>query len=161
MDARAHISVSLPRSDPTVPYWQDPPSSIAHHRTTPDLPSTADYVIIGSGISGACIALNLLERKPDAKVVMLEARTACSGATGRNGEPISHPHPLPHEPITIRFAPPRYTPLTNDSNRRPHKERDLPALPPRARRPRSHRRHPHRQTRILKHASGSRPRQAP
>lgn len=42
-------------------------------------------MIIGSGISGACIAHDLLITCPDAHVVMLEARQACSGATGRNG----------------------------------------------------------------------------
>ena len=85
MEQRGQIPVSLPHSHPTASYWHIPPASIADHKTTPDLPATADYVIIGSGISGACIAFNLLEKRPDAKVTMLEARTACGGATGRNG----------------------------------------------------------------------------
>ncbi|KAI9872725.1 MAG: hypothetical protein M1830_001257, partial [Pleopsidium flavum] len=85
MDGRAAVPPGLPRANPTVSYWQDPPDAISDLRSTQSLPEIADVVIIGSGISGACIAYNLLERLPDGKVVMLEARQACSGATGRNG----------------------------------------------------------------------------
>lgn len=86
MDKQAAIAPGLPRADPTISYWQDPPDAIADLRSTPSLPKVADIVVIGSGISGACIAYNILECSPGAKVVMLEARQACSGATGRNGE---------------------------------------------------------------------------
>ena len=95
MEEAAQIPPGLPRGGPqntcnspqgpTVSYWQDPPSNIADHRSTQDLPSTVDYIIIGSGISGACIAYNLFTAQPSAKVLLLEARQACSGATGRNG----------------------------------------------------------------------------
>lgn len=50
-----------------------------------ELPSEASIVIIGSGITGASVAHHLLEQSPHLNVVMLEARTICSGATGRNG----------------------------------------------------------------------------
>lgn len=85
MEKRVSIPVSLPRDNPTISYWQDPPDDIADLRSTPELPRTTDIVIIGSGISGASIAYNILKRAPGTKVVMLEARQACSGATGRNG----------------------------------------------------------------------------
>ncbi|RMZ03605.1 hypothetical protein D0862_05600 [Hortaea werneckii] len=85
MEQRAQVPPGLPKTSSTISYWQDPPSSIANLQTTPHLPPRADYVIIGSGISGACIANNLLTLCPNAYVVMLEARQACSGATGRNG----------------------------------------------------------------------------
>jgi hypothetical protein len=93
MDERAKIPVSLPSENPTQSYWQDPPDPIADLRTTEQLPSTADTVIIGSGITGAAVAWGLLQHSepgpnPDglgASIVMLEARQACSGATGRNG----------------------------------------------------------------------------
>lgn len=75
----------FPVSNPTASYWQTPPLPISDHRTTPDLPPTAEYVIVGSGISGATIAHKLLAASPSASILMLEARTACSGATGRNG----------------------------------------------------------------------------
>ncbi|QIX02529.1 hypothetical protein AMS68_008046 [Peltaster fructicola] len=85
MDERAQLSVSLPHPSPTISYWQDPPSDLADHRSTVHLPELADYVIVGSGISGVSIAYNLLLQQPEASVVLLEARQTCSGATGRNG----------------------------------------------------------------------------
>ena len=65
--------------------WQDPPASISTHRTTPDLPTAVSVLIIGSGITGATIAHTLLSQASPPSVLMVEARTACSGATGRNG----------------------------------------------------------------------------
>jgi glycine/D-amino acid oxidase-like deaminating enzyme len=77
----------FPHPNPIKSYWQDPPSRIANLRTTPDLPcdETFDYVIVGSGISGAATAFKLLQRDPELSILMLEARTAASGASGRNG----------------------------------------------------------------------------
>lgn len=90
---RTHISkmgktklpVGLPSPTPTQAYWQTPPHPIATHRTTPALPKTTTYAIVGSGVSGALIAYKLLEAQPTASITILEARTTCSGATGRNG----------------------------------------------------------------------------
>jgi glycine/D-amino acid oxidase-like deaminating enzyme len=82
---KTKIPVGLPHPDPTKAYWQTPPLPIADHRTTPHLPPLAKYVIVGSGVSGASIAWKLYQEKPCASIVMLEARQACSGATGRNG----------------------------------------------------------------------------
>jgi glycine/D-amino acid oxidase-like deaminating enzyme len=55
------------------------------HRTTEDLPTDADVVIVGSGLSGALLAYLLLKAKPSLRIVMLEAREVCSGASARNG----------------------------------------------------------------------------
>lgn len=85
MDHRRSIPPGLPRNHPIKSYWQDPPDNIADCRTTLDLPETADIVIVGSGVSGASIAYNLLSSNPTVKVVLLEARQASSGASGRNG----------------------------------------------------------------------------
>lgn len=87
MEKRAAIPVLPPRAKPTVSYWQDPPdTTLADYLSSKAVPETADTVIIGSGISGSSIAYNLLtSSKPAGKVVLLEARQACSGATGRNG----------------------------------------------------------------------------
>ncbi|KAI0888380.1 FAD dependent oxidoreductase [Annulohypoxylon maeteangense] len=84
MDQRAAIPVTLPRDNPTQSYWQLEPDEIADLRSTSSLPDKADTVIIGSGITGAAVAFNLLSNGAR-DVVMLEARQACSGATGRNG----------------------------------------------------------------------------
>jgi len=81
----------LPTPNSSKSFWHSEPSPLLlGHRSTRDLPATADVVIIGSGITGTSIARHLLKRvgessdeasKPD--VVMLEAREACWGATGR------------------------------------------------------------------------------
>ena len=63
MDQRAKAPVTLPQSTPTKSYWQDPPDEIADLRTTEDLPDHADVVIIGSGITGAAVAWELLQEQ--------------------------------------------------------------------------------------------------
>jgi ribulose 1,5-bisphosphate synthetase/thiazole synthase len=87
MDERVAIPVTLPQANPTGSYWQDPPDrDIADYLSADNVPDAADTVIIGSGITGTSVAHELLERGGLAgKLVMLEARQACSGATGRNG----------------------------------------------------------------------------
>lgn len=80
-------ALGFPVPNPTESYWQVPEHRIANLRTTPDLPTDQlfDYVIIGSGISGASIAYKLLDRNPNFSILMLEGRKAASGASGRNG----------------------------------------------------------------------------
>jgi glycine/D-amino acid oxidase-like deaminating enzyme len=80
-------ALGFPVPNPTESYWQIPEHRIANLRTTEELPtdSTFDYVIIGSGISGAATAYKLLDRNPELSILMLEARKAASGASGRNG----------------------------------------------------------------------------
>lgn len=118
--------VPLPRHKPTRSYWQEHvlpnqgglldeyKTSIPGYytnsagRTEADIPAKgesesverADVLIVGSGITGAGVAWNLLEGVGDSsssdgsgkeedkkgmRVVMVEAREACGGATGRNG----------------------------------------------------------------------------
>ena len=85
MDARAAITPGLPRPNPTASYWQIPPDLLWTHRSSPALPSSASVVIVGSGITGASIAFDILSRPSAPSVLLLEARTAASGASGRNG----------------------------------------------------------------------------
>ncbi|KAI0403245.1 FAD dependent oxidoreductase [Xylaria palmicola] len=74
----------LPTPNSTHSYWhRDPSKKLLNHRTTPELPATADIVVVGSGISSAFAARELVAG--GRRVVMLEAREACWGATGRNG----------------------------------------------------------------------------
>jgi len=79
------LPVGLPYPNPTKSYWRTPTLPIDDHRSTAKLPTSAQYVIVGSGITGALIARKLREQEPSANIVMLEARQTCSGATGRNG----------------------------------------------------------------------------
>ncbi|KAJ7185227.1 DAO-domain-containing protein [Mycena filopes] len=60
-------------------------SPLLDHRTTDQLPASAEVVIIGSGMSGTLTAYELLTRPNlPTSIVILEAREFCSGATGRN-----------------------------------------------------------------------------
>lgn len=74
----------LPRENPTAPYWQKDPHPLASAQS-PSFPATTDIAIIGSGITGASVTKILLEQHDSCNVTVLEARTLCSGATGRNG----------------------------------------------------------------------------
>ena len=81
---------SLPSKDSTASFWHSEPSEVLlGHRTTAALPAEADVVIVGSGITGASVARYLSEdaRAKHMSVVMLEAREACWGATGRVAMP--------------------------------------------------------------------------
>ncbi|KAI9494563.1 FAD dependent oxidoreductase [Zychaea mexicana] len=49
------------------------------------LPSEADIVIIGAGLTGMSTAYWLMQMQPNLKVVVADARGVASGATGRNG----------------------------------------------------------------------------
>lgn len=72
----------LPTETSTASYWHSQPSAkLLGHRTTEDLPATASVVVVGSGITGAFAARELVRGARD--VLMLEAREACWGATGR------------------------------------------------------------------------------
>ncbi|KAL1743246.1 FAD dependent oxidoreductase [Schizophyllum fasciatum] len=77
----------LPVAQPCLSFWQRSTrnSPLLHEGRDAQLPPSADAVVIGSGISGSLTAYELL-RSPDGpkRVVMLEAREACSGASGRN-----------------------------------------------------------------------------
>lgn len=96
-----------PTTDSTKSFWHTEPSALLlGHRSTRHLPHTADVVIIGSGITGSSVGHHLLTAQNDTRpsVVMLEAREACWGATGRNGghcQPIFFEHP--RDPSIGRF----------------------------------------------------------
>ncbi|KAI1328711.1 FAD dependent oxidoreductase [Xylariaceae sp. FL0255] len=74
----------LPTPSFTYSYWhRNPSKKLFGHRTTTELPNRTEIIVIGSGITGAFAANELVSGGKD--VVMLEAREACWGATGRNG----------------------------------------------------------------------------
>ena len=90
LQKRIEASPGLPVPNPTRSFWMDVPATVAETRPN-KLPEYADVVILGSGITGAAVARTLLEESRkvtdgldgNLRVVMLEARDACSGATGR------------------------------------------------------------------------------
>ncbi|KAF4122721.1 FAD dependent oxidoreductase [Geosmithia morbida] len=78
------VDPGLPRANWTRPYWHVNPHALANHNS-PWPQEVADVVIIGTGITGMALARTLCAKRSDLKIVVLEARTLCSGATGRNG----------------------------------------------------------------------------
>ncbi|PNY25403.1 oxidoreductase OrdL [Tolypocladium capitatum] len=79
-----HGQAGLPTPNSTRSFWhREPSETLLGHRTTERLPATADVVIVGSGITGTFAARELAAG--GRRVLLLEAREACWGATGRNG----------------------------------------------------------------------------
>ncbi|KAI0380780.1 FAD dependent oxidoreductase [Hypomontagnella monticulosa] len=76
-----------PVPNATVPYWRTELHELDSHRSTPELPERQDIVIVGAGFAGAALAHYLLKDNTmgQPSITILEAREACSGATGRNG----------------------------------------------------------------------------
>jgi len=80
----------FPTAHSTSSFWRSSTKPIDKYRSTELLPPNADIVIIGAGYSGAAIAHHVIEESERhnrciPSIVILEAREACSGATGRNG----------------------------------------------------------------------------
>ncbi|KAL7623740.1 hypothetical protein AAE478_005293 [Parahypoxylon ruwenzoriense] len=77
----------LPVPNPCVSFWQQTTRSFAYlnsHQYTP-VPAVSKYVIIGSGLSGALTAFELIKGGvAAADIVIFEAREAASGASSRN-----------------------------------------------------------------------------
>ncbi|PWY87367.1 FAD dependent oxidoreductase [Aspergillus heteromorphus CBS 117.55] len=80
-------STCFPVPNPGDCFWQTEPHELHDFRSTEQLPAHAEVVIIGAGYAGASTAHHLLRDHGDAikSITILEARGACSGATGRNG----------------------------------------------------------------------------
>lgn len=78
---------SLPVPSSTLSIWHRTTRSfpLLHANRTADVPASTRYLIIGSGISGALTAWKLIESGMNPEdIVILEAREAVSGASGRN-----------------------------------------------------------------------------
>ena len=77
----------IPVPNSTTPFWRTELHELDSHRSTEELPEEADVVIIGAGYAGAALAYHIFDGNGASppSVVILEARQACSGATGRNG----------------------------------------------------------------------------
>ncbi|KAL1856799.1 hypothetical protein Plec18170_003772 [Paecilomyces lecythidis] len=77
------IDPGLPVKRSTKSYWLTEPAAISKLQS-PWLKS-ADIVIIGSGMTAASLAYKLYSLRSDLKIIIIEARDICGGATGRNG----------------------------------------------------------------------------
>lgn len=99
LQARLNADPGVPVSNPTTSFWlKNSPFLDLVDKRSKTLPKYADIVIIGSGITGTSVARTILSECAsmgiNRRVVMLEARQTCSGATGRNG---GHIKCTPHE----------------------------------------------------------------
>lgn len=78
----------LPVENPCISFWQQTTRSFPHllANSESSLPQTTKYLVIGSGLSGALTAFDLIHSAgvPGGDVLILEAREAASGATSRN-----------------------------------------------------------------------------
>jgi glycine/D-amino acid oxidase-like deaminating enzyme len=90
---RIFADPGIPNSSKTTSsFWLKDPHPTLSKAQSKYLPNQAELVIIGSGITAASIAHALLDSDSPGdsitsaeKIVVLEAREFCSGATGRNG----------------------------------------------------------------------------
>lgn len=78
----------FPVANPTASFWLTQPHHLASYRSSEQTPDECDIAIIGTGLAGVSAAYHILtdHKGPEPKVVLLDARQACSGATGRNGK---------------------------------------------------------------------------
>ena len=74
-------SIELPLSD--QPFWHRTTHTLANYQTTTNLPTVADVVVIGAGLTGAAAASRL--KNTGLQVVVLDQGDPAGEASGRNG----------------------------------------------------------------------------
>jgi len=80
---RIEQSPGLPVNQPTLSFWTVPPAELPKPTDT-TLPTHVDVLVVGSGITSVSCARTLLKKGPPGlRILVLEARDVCSGATGR------------------------------------------------------------------------------
>ncbi|TEY38116.1 hypothetical protein BOTCAL_0497g00060 [Botryotinia calthae] len=89
---RTSHNFPTPAKNSTEPFWHSEKHHLHDYRSTDILPvnEIIDVVIIGAGYAGVATAYNLVKNGissnfPNLSVMILDARSVCSGATGRNG----------------------------------------------------------------------------
>ncbi len=94
MSTRPRTDIALPPASRSL--WFDRADAEVSMRT-PDVPEIADCVVIGAGIAGLTTAVLLAEQGVD--VVVLDARSVASGATGYSSAKVSVLHDLSTQSI--------------------------------------------------------------
>lgn len=100
----------LPVANPTKSYWIEAAKSpLRDFQAAADLPPTTDLVIVGSGYTGVSAAYwihkHTAPHGSTPRMLMLEARDVCGGATGRNGGQL-RPHAYSRYAVWAqRFGP--------------------------------------------------------
>lgn len=77
----------LPGPNPGDCFWQSEKNELSDIRSTETLPEHSDILIVGGGYAGISTAYHLIKDPSynGQTITILEARSVCSGATGRNG----------------------------------------------------------------------------
>ena len=112
-------TLMFPISNPCPSFWQkNPPFPNLVDMKSENLPGTTDIIIIGSGISGASVAYSILngshnhgKAQYSPRVMIIEAREVCSGATGRNGGHIKCSAYMEYFALKARFGMKKATEL--------------------------------------------------
>jgi glycine/D-amino acid oxidase-like deaminating enzyme/CRP-like cAMP-binding protein len=73
--------IELPVND--LPFWHRTPNPYANYQSDRNLPSNADVIVIGAGLTGAAAAYHL--RSSGKSVVVLDQADPAGEASGRNG----------------------------------------------------------------------------
>lgn len=82
--ARMRGPIAMPEEE--TPYWQLLPSPLAAFRSTPELPTEVDLLIIGAGLTGASAAYHALPLvQAGQRVAVVDLADPASQASGRNG----------------------------------------------------------------------------
>ena len=68
-------------------FWRSSVGHLDNFRSTESLPTECDILIIGAGYSGGALLTHMISEDESIgkRILVLEARQLCSGATGRNG----------------------------------------------------------------------------
>jgi ribulose 1,5-bisphosphate synthetase/thiazole synthase len=80
-------------------FWRSQEAELDTYRSTSELPSQCDIVVVGAGYAGAAAVTQILSKSGDKtpSILVLEARQLCSGATGRNGKSL----PADSQPVNF------------------------------------------------------------
>ncbi|VUC31661.1 unnamed protein product [Clonostachys rosea] len=97
----------LPRPNPTVSLWQEPPNPFTNDLQSTALPEKVDFLLIGSGVAACGVTRSLLSNAASGSktVAVVEARGLCSGATGRNGGQLTRLPPTRYTFMRDEFGP--------------------------------------------------------
>jgi glycine/D-amino acid oxidase-like deaminating enzyme len=90
---------------PNGAFWLEDAADDMSPRAPLEGPRTADVAIVGGGFTGLWTARELLRRDPALDVLVIEARTAGFGASGRNGAWLAPGIAVTNRELVRRFSP--------------------------------------------------------
>jgi glycine/D-amino acid oxidase-like deaminating enzyme len=98
-------STSGPLVSPNGAFWLEDTADDMTPRPPLEGPRTTDVAVVGAGFTGLWTARELLRRDPSLDVLVIEARTAGFGASGRNGAWLSPGIAVTNRELVRRSSP--------------------------------------------------------